>query len=855
MTEPRLERNYDCGLLVIHGLGRQSKGGFLRQSVDGFLGRMRADDSRLFGNGEGSRGPLQTVRSLAFEAGVDGAEKLEGLDVTYTVPGGGERSLLVLDGRWSDAYTRASPAAISAWVFRHEIPMLSRLWWYYARSAWSLAFAGLVLGLSVAAAIVSQDWLRALHRAVQDWPWLLEWSLIAAAVALVAAAAVLDRFRRKPGEYGDRARFVVPALVAGFLAAGLGFLIPFVPDVSRSHAAWSAAAAGAASAVLGGALDFRYRRSAKEWTGIVLGLASFLAVAAGLWAALWSGLVEHAAFPSAHRAITLPAEALGAAVLIALSLPARGRLGYLRYLSLGLRQISQAAFTYQRAVTLVVVGLGMLVLPVITFFVRTISGIPGLGLAGLKFVGKLEETIFVGSNFGDMHAFADSPARFARIVSAIEHALVTVEQQVKAGGTVTVLAHSGGAPAAWVLLTEPYSRRRSRDLRYRFVAVGAALNWAQHGFDEPDLPSLDGEFHNAGQPNATLFAHIYGTWDPVSHGPFFRTGAKLPPPLLPPGVNLPARNLGEPSLQEHFEYWANQEDVIPVVGQAVDPELGWVQLATQRDQRRLRGNARLVMVSVLSRVRAALFVAPLIATFMALAPAAQPEHEPVNLARRTAERINGKLGACTELTIAASQAPAGTATADSTQAGKAAKTRQRFLKDCDLPGPLDSALWETYQRPGIGNTVATVVLWLLVLGLLGAYRDLFWRVGGRTDASLAHRQHGLAVVPSGNWLRFATTWFGLGLIPALIWMAPVAIIGLAVDVNGMVYVVGLAFCGASAFADWVCVRTFVEETQIEPTMRAGAVLAKMVGREPPAPSPMADLMEPLAQDVGRAKSS
>src|SRR5215207_4674155 len=92
-----VEATYDAGLVVVHGVGQHGKGAFLTRAVGPFLGRMRAE------------GSLRSVRALSYSAGVDGSEALEALDVCFGPANAAEeKQLLIVDGRWADAYKRAS---------------------------------------------------------------------------------------------------------------------------------------------------------------------------------------------------------------------------------------------------------------------------------------------------------------------------------------------------------------------------------------------------------------------------------------------------------------------------------------------------------------------------------------------------------------------------------------------------------------------------------------------------------------------------------------------------------------------------------------------------------------------------
>ena len=751
------EATYDAGLVVVHGVGQHAKGSFLTRAVGPFLGRMRAE------------GSLRSVRALSYSAGVDGAEALEALDVCFgPADAEEEKRLLIVDGRWADAYKRATPAQISAWVFRHELPMLWQVLRYFTRSGFWLAAA------------------------------------LASLTFMVAGLAAL-------GSEDDR---------------GAGAIVLVLVSLSL--------------AVLLATRNFRWgseEHSRAVWLGIAGSAVLFAGAAVVTFAACW--LVFEAPFgPVGAIAGVLALAVAGVGVMkFFANWPAA------QWSVLGFRLVPLAAFSYQRGVVIVLTVIGMVLLPVLTALLRIISGIPGLGIVGLKGLQRLEETFFVGSNFGDMHAFADSPARFARIASAVEQALIQVETRVKPGGTVTVVAHSGGALVAWVLMTEPFASRRISSRRYRIITAGAALNWAQRGFDEPDMPPITGAFVNQMGADPTLGANVYGTWDAVPHGRF-APGGNEPQPIIPGRFNIPARNLGEPSLAEHGEYWNNQEDVVPVIGRAVDDTLPWVQRATGNEYAwNLRANARLGVVAVLTRVRVALFLAPVIALVLLLAsPVVRGSDERqagdtdttaadgnINLLYRAADQYGEQLGNCFQVST------------ENAAGVKVPLSADTYYAGCGLPAG-ESILWYAFRNATAGNTIFVVLLWLVALGLLGAYRDLFWRIGGRTDASLTHAEHGIATKWKPKRLRFVGTWIGLGVVPGLLWLVPVLAIHAIAGVDRLVYAAGLSLSAAVAFSEWMYVRTLVEA-------------ARVVDADALKEHPLEPLYKMLGSDVGRARTA
>jgi hypothetical protein len=69
------------------------------------------------------------------------------------------------------------------------------------------------------------------------------------------------------------------------------------------------------------------------------------------------------------------------------------------------------------------------------------------------------------------------------------------------------------------------------------------------------------------------------------------------------------RNLGAPVPDEHGEYWKNQEEFVPLLGRAVDPELPWLSNALDDTRPRQWTLTRLGMLSAITRVRFTLVAA------------------------------------------------------------------------------------------------------------------------------------------------------------------------------------------------------------------------------------------------------
>ncbi len=281
-------------------------------------------------------------------------------------------------------------------------------------------------------------------------------------------------------------------------------------------------------------------------------------------------------------------------------------------------------YQLQRGFTLMVVGAGIVVLPVAVVFVRLLSTIPFLGSVSKNLIVNFE-TALLGGGIADMEAVANNQVNAAAIRTRLRGALIAIEEQVKPGGTITIVAHSGGAPPAWRLLSEPEiaqrQAKRGHRFRYRLITVAAALTWAKHGFGDMATP-LDAALVNAdlAEPGGrTHWANVYAAWDSVPHGPV-NAGefAGWTPWADGDGApNYVVRNVGAPVPLEHGEYWRNQQEFVPLVVRAIDPDVAWATQAAGNDHV-LWSNARLALVSALVRARLALVALPAAAVFAAV---------------------------------------------------------------------------------------------------------------------------------------------------------------------------------------------------------------------------------------------
>jgi hypothetical protein len=283
------------------------------------------------------------------------------------------------------------------------------------------------------------------------------------------------------------------------------------------------------------------------------------------------------------------------------------------WLSVGAVAGTLLIYQVQRGLVLIVTAAGIVILPVAAATLRWLSSVPFLSGLANGLLRGIEAGLLTGG-IADMEAIAQDHVTAAAIRTRLRDALLALEQQVKPGGTITVVAHSGGAPPAWRLLSEPeiVARQRHPRFRYRLLTVGAALNWAKRGFANRATP-LDEPLVNHDRPphERTLWLNIYSSWDPVPHGP--APAAEFPGwdtwERDPPRPNRMVRNLGGPVPAEHGEYWRNQQEFLPLLVRAIDPGVQWAQRDAGPDQP-LWCNCRLALLSALVRARLAIVALP-----------------------------------------------------------------------------------------------------------------------------------------------------------------------------------------------------------------------------------------------------
>ena len=258
----------------------------------------------------------------------------------------------------------------------------------------------------------------------------------------------------------------------------------------------------------------------------------------------------------------------------------------------------------------------MVLFPVLVVLVRLIASIPFMERIAGRMLNAIE-ALFTTGGVADMYAIVQTQVTAAAIHARTRNGLTELERMVRPGGTITLVAHSGGGPLGWWLLSEPpiHQRQASARFRYRLITVGAALNWALRGFRGYGTP-LDRPLVNhqaASAEDRTWWMNVYGTWDPVSHGPVpasdFRGWHTWPEPGAP---NRAVRNLGAPVPDEHGEYWRNQQEFVPLVWRAVVPDSAWAEEQAGAHHR-LWSNCRLALMSALVRTRLVIIAVPVAA--------------------------------------------------------------------------------------------------------------------------------------------------------------------------------------------------------------------------------------------------
>ena len=330
---------------------------------------------------------------------------------------------------------------------------------------------------------------------------------------------------------------------------------------------------------------------------------------------------------------------------------------------------TMSIFHIQRAIVLVVTASGIVILPLAAFLARVFGTVPGLRALTRGLINALESALLTGAPT-DVEAIANNYVAAGAIQNRVQGALLELESRLDEHASITVLAHSAGAPIAWWLLSEPgiHERQDTKPLRYSLITVGGALNWMQRGLDCQATPLSWPLVNSTAESSAgrTTWINAFSTWDPTPHGAVRRAEYKgdwksiLDRPHEPepePGRPTPAvvrpfmvlrdrwasacalrageaekkdkrqdpnvlcRNLGSPISAEHSEYFRNQQEFVPLLLTAIDERIPWADREIQNLRRCAWANLRLAMMSGLVRARIVTFAAP--AAYVLLLPVDQ----------------------------------------------------------------------------------------------------------------------------------------------------------------------------------------------------------------------------------------
>jgi hypothetical protein len=664
---------FDTGLLVINGVGNHPPTQTLEAIVEPLLARMRAE------------GVL--VDSFATELGDrdEPGGTFDAIDVEYRTkpsPSGSTRHLRIVEGRWQGLYRKADAPKMSAWIYARQTRMVWEVVRYLSRS-----FGGFLLSASFLALAITALALPFWHPPLL---WI-SWIMLTVAIGVGLGTVYLEHegpILSKPGTMGKKVWTLFLFWQSPQFLLFPVFALLLVLAISG------------------------FAGLGRPPAGLLLLGALALALAISLYADvrdLWSDQ-----------------ESL------------KGR-----SMAFGQMIISAPLFlvyTTMRAVVVVGALIAIVVFLFITPLIRLLASVPFTSRLNWWVVSKFETALFTGG-FADMESVLNNHVATAAMRSRLRKALSETRCHVRKDGLITVVVHSGGAPLAWELLS---SNQLTRELetgptghRFRLLTVGAGLNWARRGLKDRDATPIDRPLVTGGPALTckTQWLNIYSTWDPTPHGPVpvdewpFFDGASngytwesmLPDVNPPKAANLLVRNLGAPVREEHREYWSNQEQVVPLLGWAIDPDVEWSKNNSGPKWRAHWSNVRLALISPLVRVRIILVgcvVAILVTAFSSDDPFHSFLSGPDNLPDIPFFDMPNLLG------ISRKQASC----ADNTFRvvdGAISKDCQS-VPEHDNDGGLQTALEYLSQHDTLGSAAAvatTVVLAYLVMNL---YTNLFW---------------------------------------------------------------------------------------------------------------------------------
>lgn len=487
---------------------------------------------------------------------------------------------------------------------------------------------------------------------------------------------------------------------------------------------------------------------------------------------------------------------------------------------------SYVVFHIQRGLVILVVVPACVLAPVAAAVLRLLASMPLLsGLANGLFKG-IEAALLLGAP-ADMQAVVANHTTAANIRTRVRAALVALEQRVEPGGTITIVAHSGGAPTAWRVLSEQeiYERQPARPYRYRLITAGAALNWALRGFGSAAMP-LDDPLvnHDRAEDKRTWWLNVYGTWDYIPHGPV--DPRRLWDPEKPSwnawegGENLAARNLGAPVPDEHGEYWFNQEEFVPALVRAIDDQVTWAARDAGTD-RHLLANCRLSLLGALVRMRLAILALPVVTL----------------IAWRLSDALHNDLvaGLCKNGSAEPDTCPKA--------AGGLATVVARVSDLLKLTGsnPAVKVYEFVVDHRDLVGALLVVVMGLIAYALMDLYTNFCWEKLGRGDRPVgdvirrgcrAGMKPPRVAVPKGTALL---VWLPTVLaLPAVLWL-----FGVGGWVLGIVSLVNVAVACLEIFWLNACLRAFCYPATLRTVMesRIGRKAQGPAVTTPASPSP------------------
>jgi hypothetical protein len=277
---------------------------------------------------------------------------------------------------------------------------------------------------------------------------------------------------------------------------------------------------------------------------------------------------------------------------------------------------AQLFLAYSLMRVFIVLGalLAIVVFWLVTPLIRLLASIPFTSRFRWWLFSRFEVGLFTGG-FSDMESVLNNHVSATAIRLRLRNTLSKMRAEMTDDGVISVVVHSGGAPQTWELLSsDELAASGSPNHRFRLITVGAALNWARRGLRDRDATQIDRPLYGHDTSNKTAWLNAYSTWDPTPHGPipvdarpYLIDGKPTWEPFVltadEAAPNYVVRNLGAPVREEHREYWFNQEQVVPLLGYALDEDMEWSQQHVQTQWRTHWANVRLALVSTLVRVR------------------------------------------------------------------------------------------------------------------------------------------------------------------------------------------------------------------------------------------------------------